>query len=535
MIKSATNDKVYKSTVRKLARWFEKSRDNWKAKYCEAKKTIKYLKNRVRFLEENRDHWKMRVQELEVVAKQMEAKESELKEKLEAFKQRGSKKEDSGAPDDFALIPRNHQYSVGHVKQFMDLVLSDAASLRGASRAAKRVISSLQIPLDIPQWHTGRLWLLRLGYYELTRQKEKANDWVWIVDHTVQIGIVKCFVILGLRLKNLPPAGQSLGHKDVELIDLLPVEKSNKDIVYEQLEANIEKTGPPRLIVGDHGPDLKAGVEKFCLNHQQTDFIYDIKHKTAAVLKREFAKDERWLEFVKEAALTKHRLQRGSLAHLIPPNQRAKARYMNIDVLVRWGQDILAFFDEDQSKNSSEYDQEDLQEKFGWVTSFRQSIHRWGEIVQVTNMTESFVRTQGLYSDADLRLKEVLENLVHCSHAQEVCEDLTAFVGQEASKARDGEQLLGSSEVIESILGKLKYLEKDQAKSGFTVLLLSIGAVVASTASDVILTALESVPTQKIRNWRQEMLGDSVQAKRKKALNAHRKSEQNWNHFFHPV
>ncbi len=97
------------------------------------------------------------------------------------------------------------------------------------------------------------------------------------------------------------------------------------------------------------------------------------------------------------------------------------------------------------------------------------------------------------------------------------------------------ERLLGSSEVIESILGKLKYLEKDQAKSGFTSLLLSIGAIVSSTASDIILTALESVPTQKIRNWRQDMLGESVQAKRKKALNAHRTSEQNWNRPFFQI
>ncbi len=420
------------------------------------------------------------------------------------------------------------------MKQYIELVL-DAISLRGASRAITRITSSLQPALEVPQWHTGRLWLLRLGYYELFRQKEQADDWVWIVDHTVQIGITKCFVILGLRLKDLPPVGQSLGHKHVELIDLVPVEKSNQEIVYEQLEANIEKTGTPRLIVGDHGPDLKAGVEKFCLTHQQTDFIYDIKHKTAAVLKREFAKNESWLAFVKEAALTKHRLQRGSLAHLIPPNQRAKARYMNIDVLVRWGQDVLAFLDEEQNENSSAYDKEELPEKLGWVTSFRQAIHAWGEIVLAANMTESFVRTQGLYSDAELRLEEVLKNLVHDDHAKKVCEDLLAFVGQEASKAQDGERLLGSSEVIESILGKLKYLEKDQAKSGFTGLLLSIGAIVSSTASDVILTALESVPTQKIQNWRQEMLGDSVQAKRKKALNTHGKSEQNWNQLFSQI
>lgn len=183
MMKSATKDKVYKSPVRKLARFFEKSRDLWKAKYREAKKAIKYLKNRVRFLEESRERWKKRARELEAQVQQMKAEARESNEKQETLEPGEPQEELVDDRDDFALIPRYHQYSVGNVKLFIDLVLSDATSLRGASRAAKRVMSALQLPLDVPQWHTGRLWLLRLGCYELTRPKEKADDWVWIVDH----------------------------------------------------------------------------------------------------------------------------------------------------------------------------------------------------------------------------------------------------------------------------------------------------------------------------------------------------------------
>ncbi len=92
MMKSATKDKVYKSPVRKLARFFEKSRDQWKVKCREAKATIKYLENRVRFLEESKERWKSRAQELEPRAKQMEAKERESKEKHESLEPSESKK-----------------------------------------------------------------------------------------------------------------------------------------------------------------------------------------------------------------------------------------------------------------------------------------------------------------------------------------------------------------------------------------------------------------------------------------------------------
>jgi len=57
----------------------------------------------------------------------------------------------------------------------------------------------------------------------LEKEKEKADDWIWVVDHNVQIGDIKCFVILGLRLKNLP-LGRSLVHQDMDVIDIIPVD-----------------------------------------------------------------------------------------------------------------------------------------------------------------------------------------------------------------------------------------------------------------------------------------------------------------------
>ncbi len=41
-----------------------------------------------------------------------------------------------------------------------------------------------ELSLDMPSWHSARLWLLRLGYYKLMHPKIQANDWIWIIDHT---------------------------------------------------------------------------------------------------------------------------------------------------------------------------------------------------------------------------------------------------------------------------------------------------------------------------------------------------------------
>ena len=529
-MKSIQTGKIYKSPVRKLVHFFEKSRDQWKAKCRAGKAMIKYLKNRVRFLEMSRDRWKRRVKELQREVAQLEAKERAWQEKLETLRQKEAEVTlASSGLENFALIPRHHQYSVGHVLLFTSLVLSDAATLRCASRVMGRMLSFLPLSLSAPSWFAGRLWLLRLGYYKLTRPKQQANDWVWIVDHTVQLDNEKCFVILGIRLSVLPAAGQCLGHEDVEPIELLPVEKSNGEVVYQQLEANIAKTGVPRAIVGDHGTDLKSGVERFCQTHPATCFVYDIKHKTASVLKHELEHDETWVAFTRLAAQTKRRVQQTALAALAPPNQRTKARYMNVDVLIQWGQNILTFLDRQQAGHITPFDPEQIQEKLAWVTQFRQSLTEWTQLLQLVTVTENFVRQQGLYHHAHLDLKERLLPLAQTDQAKKVRTQLIAFVAQQAAKAQPNERLLGSSEVIESVLGKLKRLEQDQAKSGFTSLLLCVAAMVATTTTDVVLKALETVPTKQVLTWCKQTLGQSVQTKRKDAFAAHDKTEQKRN------
>jgi chromosome segregation ATPase len=90
-MKSAQTGKTYKSPPRKLAQFFEKSRDQWKNKYREAKRLVKRLQNRVRFLEKSKDRWKSRVKELKVELARMKAREQALEKELDTLKKRRPK------------------------------------------------------------------------------------------------------------------------------------------------------------------------------------------------------------------------------------------------------------------------------------------------------------------------------------------------------------------------------------------------------------------------------------------------------------
>jgi hypothetical protein len=420
---------------------------------------------------------------------------------------------------------RHHHYGVQHVLVVVSLVLSAAASLRGAGRALAVMQECYGLAPWSPSWSSTRVWLLRLGYYKLTRAKEPGSDWVWIVDHVVQTGQEKCLLIVGLRLSALPVVGESLTHADVEPIAVSPVTQSNGEIVYQQLEEARKQTGVPREILSDQGSDLLKGITQFCQAHPETSHIYDIKHKVAAVLKRELGEDQTWQEFSRLAGQTTQRVQQTALAALAPPRQRRKARYMNVAELVDWGVRILQYLEEEGGRRP-DWDPQRVDQEVGWVRQYRQQVEQWRQLVEVGTITEQFVKAQGLSAGGAQQLQHRLAGAGTLPRTQQVCAELVRFVAEESAKAKDKERLVGSSEVIESIFGKWKRVEGEQARSGVTGLVLALGAIVSHTNAEVIKQALASVPTKTVLKWCQEKLGKTVQATRRAIFAPPRKAEQ---------
>jgi hypothetical protein len=425
---------------------------------------------------------------------------------------------------------RHHHYGVQQVLLVVSLVLSSATSLRGAGRAVAVMQTCAGWVRWSPSWSSTRLWLLRLGYYKLTRAKEEGSDWVWIVDHVVQTGQEKCLLIVGIRLSAVPAVGEYLTHADVEPIAISPVTQSNGEIVYQQLEAARKRTGVPREILSDQGSDLHKGIRQFCQAHPETSVIYDIKHKVAAVLKRELGADRAWQEFSRLARQTSQRVQQTALAALAPPRQRRKARYMNVGELVAWGGRMLQYLDEDGSQRQA-WDRQRVEEVVGWVRQYRQEIEHWRQWIEVGTITEQFVKTHGVSANGAQQLQHCLADIGTLPRTQQLGAEYLQFVREEEAKAHAGERLVGSSEVIESIFGKWKRLEGEQARSGLTGLVLALGALVAPTTAEVITQALTTVSTITVLTWCREKLGKTVQATRRALFASLRKAEQKQDQF----
>jgi hypothetical protein len=404
---------------------------------------------------------------------------------------------------------------VGQISFFLELVLNGGTSLRGAGRLFPLIGKLLQVALGEPDWTTGRWWLLRLGLAKLQAPKEVADDWVLLIDHSAQIGQEKCLVILGIRAANLPPAGSCLRHEDVQLIHLCVLNNPDKEAVDRELEVAAQQIGVPRAIVNDHGTDIHGGVQLFQERHPQTIELYDIAHKGACLLKHLLEKDERWSSFTRQAGQTKVAVQQTELACLVPPNQRTKSRYMNLDTLLDWGTKTLAVLEGPPTALLATTTPERLEEKLGWLKDYRDALAEWSEWQAVVTTADSLIRRMGLYVGVARQLAKELHPLVTWGSSRDLARDLVAFVAAQAQPLQVGERLPASTEVLESCFGKLKVLEKDQAKNGFTGLVLSLGAMVWKTTTDIVHEAMNSCSVKAVQDWIQENLGITVQAQRR--------------------
>jgi hypothetical protein len=363
---------------------------------------------------------------------------------------------------------------------------------------------------------------MRLGLYELTRENAKADDWVWMMDHTVQLGPRKCLVIVGVRLSAWNPGRAPLKHEDLTLFNLTPMERSTGEAVAEQLQATIQQTEiVPVAVLSDEGAELKTGMELLQQRRPEVGHVphlHDIKHKVATLLKRELHDDETWQSFVTKTKRTKLQVTLTSLAFLVPPSLKNKARYMNVDTLANWASRALAFLDDPRDFPGQPIDRDKLEQKLGWLREYREPLSDWTELLEVGKAAVAYVREEGYHRNAVEGLEETLTLLARAPASLRLKTGLLTFVAGQSQHLPEGQHLPGSTEVLESLLGKYKRIQGAHSKGGMTGALLNIGATLLEKTPAVITKALATVRVDHVTQWLRAKLGMTIPAQQALAL-----------------
>jgi hypothetical protein len=90
------------------------------------------------------------------------------------------------------------------------LNLAKEIGFRPTETALKLVFDWLGIDATVPSFDSIRVWSCRVGIAQLKRPVRDGEQWIWLADHSNQIGQEKVLQIIGIRVKDLPPIGETL-------------------------------------------------------------------------------------------------------------------------------------------------------------------------------------------------------------------------------------------------------------------------------------------------------------------------------------
>jgi hypothetical protein len=409
------------------------------------------------------------------------------------------------------------RYHLNRIWLCLSCILAGKVPLRAVPRLLQVFDSSYQLDKaePTPDWTTSRMWLMRLGLDQLRQPVVKAPDWVWLVDHSVQLGRDRCLVVLGGRLSEMPRCGP-LRREDLRLLHLKIMRDPDMVSNHKELLEVLRRTGPPRAILSDHGADLRGGLR---LLREGEDLrgtldVYDIKHRCALALQHRLEGDARWAEFLSLTGTTRNSTKQTEWAFLLPPVQRSKSRYLNLGEMLLWATRTSWLIEHKPKALLEHGDPDRLQQKMGWLLGFAQELQLWQSWYRLAARTEQAVRNLGLYKGAEADLKARLAPVAREGPGQAMAAELVAFVREQSGGLAEAERLPGSTQVLESCLGTLKALEKEQSRSGFTGLVLGLGALLGRVTKEAVRQALTHTPLKAVRRWCAGNIGASLQSKR---------------------
>jgi len=429
--------------------------------------------------------------------------------------ERGIKKKSLKAGSCEKRKVERHSYDLVSIAEALRRKLQTSASFRSISKTF--LISKILYEQSCrsPSHTTIINWVHKIGYYQLTSKKEKADDWVLILDHSIQLGKEKVFVILGIREKNIDFT------RPLQFHDLLPLREISKEywsgeIIRDCLIDLKNEIGNIKYAVGDHASCIKKGLEMAQIPH-----VHDVKHKMAIILKRCYKNHDAFQSLIKEMADFRRNLQQTKFACIIPPRQRAKARYHNIDTVVQWGLKALQCVKKEQTEIA-------VKEKLQWILQYEDLLCELSALMKIVCEIEAHIKNFGISKTVTVKYSSILAKWptqLPCENFNILKNEFNVYLEKTLDQLPSTPQILASSDIIESAFGKYKNYVSQNPMAGITNLVLAIAAFTSSLELDEIKKALESRTKADITTWTQKFIGKTILQRRKGVFGALKK----WN------
>lgn len=429
-------------------------------------------------------------------------------------------------------VPLKH-HTFGPNMISLCLNLSRQIGFRPAETALRTVFDWLGLDAEIPSFDAIRTWACRVGVAQLKSVHKDGEEWLWMADHSNQIGQEKLLVILGIRLKDLPPVGETLPRDKLVVLAVVPGKSWTRDDVRREYRRLAERMGPPAYLLTDGAVELIESADALKCGEKSPVVLRDFKHVAANVFEKLIGKDERFQSFQSRLGRTRSTIQQTELAHFTPPSPKPKSRFMNLGPTLRWGAMVSHHLSDPHFPWRQDITAERMEEKLGWVRDYRDDLAAWNRCQQVLQTSLRFINRHGVYQGAAALLRGELQALqaTHppaCELSRTMASRLVTFVEeseQSLPKASGqppptGARAWLSTENLESLFGAYKQLEGQHSKGGLTSLIAALPMLCTRWTADGVRTALSAVSTQAMRHWTRDQLKTTLTSQRTAAYQA---------------
>ena len=419
------------------------------------------------------------------------------------------------------LKVKGHYYNVRTIQLALELLVECGISFRGIEKVFELFKNGES--QTTPSFTCIRKWLGRIGIYELQREKEYRNDWIFILDFTLELGKQKALVILGVSqhylLEEVISKGRGLSHKDVELLGLEIMCSTKGEIIQQKLDKVTQQVGIPVQIVADHSSDLARRIKLYQQNHPELIYTHDVTHGMALLLKYKLNSDERYQSFIHKCNICRQRLQQTELSFLSPPVQRSQCRYFNIERLTDWAINLLNSSTTTLIELIPDIEPsliyKKIREKLGWLVDYELDLTHWNQMVKMTRSLETQLKLSGLNHKSLDDFIEKNKFVLVDNSLQDFQQQIVNYLAGECSKIKVEGTFLATSDVIESLFGKYKQFSTRCPFKEMGQMLLVICLSTMNLTANFIKNALETISFSDVEVWLAEVFGRSILSKRK--------------------
>lgn len=363
-------------------------------------------------------------------------------------------------------------------------------------------------PVPVPVHNTILNWLLKAGYYSLCRPKPRTGDWVIILDTSIQMGQEKVLAILGIRAGDID-FSRPLNHRDLSPLVLAVNRHWNSKGVHAELGALASRLGGISYAVGDHGGEIKKGLELAGIRQ-----VHDISHDLALRVERRYRDDGHHKAFRARATQMRVRLGQSVAAHIVPPAQRNKSAYQNIRPLTNWATRALRFL---ESPQAGLPEHERAKTELAWLKDYKGLIWELDELSTAINRVETVLKHKGL-SPSTLKTANAIFNQMQIPDPGSF---KTGFIAKLAGSIRligEHTNILCTSDIIESAFGKYKNFLSHNPMAGVTRLILVIAAFCSPLDEDFVKESMENTTISQVKEWTDINVGQTLYKKRNDIL-----------------